>query len=135
MVMKKILFICTGNSCRSQIAEGFARSLKWDAYSAGTNPSKLHPIAIYIMKEIEIDISKQTSDSIDLFIEEFFDIIVTLCDNARETCPVFPNHKGELLHKGFKDPYFATGTKEITLNTYRKTRDDIMQWLNIFIKE
>ncbi len=127
--MKKILFICTGNSCRSQIAEGLAKFLGWEAYSAGTHPSSVNPNAVVVMGEIGIDISRQTSDPIDKYVEMDFDYVVTLCDNARETCPVFPNHHGVVMHQGFEDPYYAMGTKEEILDAYRKTRDDIEKWL------
>lgn len=127
--MKKILFICTGNSCRSQIAEGLAKSLGWEAYSAGTHPIGVNPDAVAVLEEAGINISDQTSDHIDKYIADDFDFVVTLCDNAREICPVFPNHQGIKFHHGFTDPYYAIGNREEILDAYRKTRDDIKKWL------
>ncbi|MHB8338687.1 MAG: arsenate reductase ArsC [Ignavibacteriaceae bacterium] len=125
---KKILVLCTGNSCRSQMAEGFLRSFdsELEVYSAGTNPSKqVHPKAIQVMKEVGIDISKNYPKMVDKFLSESFDYVITVCDNAKETCPVFIGKVGKQLHIGFEDPADATGTEEEILSVFRKARDEI----------
>ncbi len=125
---KKILVLCTGNSCRSQIAEGFLKSFdsELEVYSAGTNPSKqVHPKAIQVMKEVGIDLSKNFPKMVDKFLNESFDFVVTVCDNAKETCPVFIGKVGKQLHIGFEDPADATGTEEEILSVFRKVRDEI----------
>lgn len=123
----KILFLCTGNSCRSQIAEGWARELKGnviDAYSAGIRPIGVSSRAIKAMAEAGVDISMHQSQYIDEFSGIDFDYVVTLCDNAFESCPVFSG-KARIVHKPFDDPYFASGSEEQILTTFRKVRDDI----------
>ena len=125
---KKILILCTGNSCRSQIAEGFLKSFdsELEVYSAGTNPSKqVHPKAIQVMKEVGIDLSKNYPKMVDKFLNESFDFVITVCDNAKETCPVFIGKVGKQLHIGFEDPADAIGTEEEILNTFRRIRDEI----------
>jgi arsenate reductase len=125
----KILFLCTGNSCRSQMAEGWARHLKGDvieAYSAGIWPASVNPRTIKVMAEAGVDISKQTSKHVDELLRIDFDYVITLCDNARELCPVFPG-KAKLIHKGFEDPIAVLGSEEEKLQAYRKTRDDIKE--------
>ena len=122
-----VLFLCTGNSCRSQIAEGWARELKGnviDAYSAGIRPIGVSSRAIKAMAEAGVDISMHQSQHIDEFSGIDFDYVVTLCDNAAESCPVFPG-KARIIHKPFDDPYFASGSEEQILATFRKVRDDI----------
>lgn len=124
----KILILCTGNSCRSQMAEGFLKSFdnKLEVYSAGTNPSgKVHPKAILVMAEIGIDIRGGKPENVDNFINESFDFVVTVCDNAKETCPVFVGEVKERLHIGFEDPAEATGTEEEILAEFRRIRDEI----------
>ncbi len=123
----KVLFLCTGNSCRSQIAEGWARHLKdnvIDAYSAGIRPIGVSSRAIRVMAEAGVDISMHQSQHIDEFSGIDFDYVVTLCDNAFESCPVFSG-KARIIHKPFDDPYFASGSEEEILATFRKVRDDI----------
>ena len=123
----KVLFLCTGNSCRSQIAEGWARHLKGDViepYSAGIHPIGVNPRAIKVMAEAGVDISAQKSEHIDELPGIDFDYVITLCDNAREHCPVFSG-KAKVIHKPFDDPYFASGSEEQILTTFRKVRDDI----------
>ena len=125
---KKILILCTGNSCRSQMAEGFLKSFdsELEVYSAGTNPSKqVHPKAIQVMKEVGIDLSQNYPKMVDKFLNESFDFVITVCDNAKETCPVFIGKVGKQLHIGFEDPADATGTEEEILNTFRRIRDEI----------
>jgi arsenate reductase len=126
----KILFLCTGNSCRSQMAEGLSRSLKYDtieAYSAGTEPRGIDPLAVRIMAEIGIDISGRRSKHVDEFTGIEFDYVVTLCGHAAENCSVFPG-KTKVVHHGFADPpVLAAGSKteEEALSHYRRVRDEI----------
>jgi arsenate reductase len=125
---KKVLFLCTGNSCRSQMAEGLLRSFygdKYEVFSAGVNPTSVNPNAITVMKEIGIDISGQKSKSVNEFINQIFDIIITVCDNAKESCPIFQG-KAERLHWSFFDPAEAVGTQEEILQVFRKIRDEIL---------
>jgi arsenate reductase len=127
----KILFLCTGNSCRSQMAEGWAKHLKGDVietYSAGVWPTGVNPKTTKVMAEAGVDISNQTSKHVDELLWIDFDYVVTLCDNARELCPVFPG-KAKLIHKGFDDPVAVVGGEEKILQTYRKTRDDIKEFV------
>jgi arsenate reductase len=127
----KVLFVCTGNSCRSQMAEGWARYLKGDvieAYSAGVWPVGVHPRAIRVMAEAGVDISDQTSKHVDEFLGTDFDFVVTLCDNARQQCPVFPG-KAKLIHKAFEDPVAVAGSEEQIMHAFRKTRDDIKAFI------
>jgi len=123
---KKILVICTGNSARSQIAEGFLKHYKkdWEIHSAGTNPTSLNPLAIEVMLEKGIDISGYKSKHIDIFLNKKFDYIITVCDNAEESCPIFPGN-AEYIHWSLKDPASSEGTKEEKLIAFRKTRDEI----------
>ena len=125
---KEILVLCTGNSCRSQMAEGFLKSFdsELNVYSAGTNPSgTVHPKAIQVMKEIGIDISVGYPKNVDEFLNKSFDYVITVCDNAKETCPVFVGKVNERLHIGFEDPAEANGTEEEILSEFRKIRDEI----------
>jgi len=126
--MKKILILCTGNSCRSQMAEGFLKSFDGSliVYSAGTNPSNsVNPNAIKVMNEIGIDLSNNYTKSVDKFLDEPFDYVITVCDNAKETCPVFIGKVKHHLHIGFEDPADAVGTEEEILSVFRKVRDEI----------
>ena len=127
---KEILVLCTGNSCRSQMAEGFLKSFdsELNVYSAGTNPSgTVHPKAIQVMKEIGIDISGGYPKNVDEFLNKSFDYVITVCDNAKETCPVFVGKVNERLHIGFEDPADAVGTEEEILAEFRKIRDQIKE--------
>jgi arsenate reductase len=124
----KILILCTGNSCRSQMAEGFLRSFDPDieVVSAGTRPEKqVNPNAIKAMKELGIDISGHFPKHVDQFVNEVFDYVITVCDNARESCPLFTGKVGKRLHIGFEDPAEARGTEEEVLAVYRQIRDEI----------
>ncbi|RMD99414.1 MAG: arsenate reductase ArsC [Calditrichaeota bacterium] len=126
--MKRILILCTGNSCRSQMAEGFLKSFddRLEVYSAGTNPSsQVHPKAIQVMQEIGIDIRDGYPKNVDQFLDKAFDYVITVCDNAKETCPVFTGKVKENLHIGFDDPAEATGTEEEILAEFRRIRDEI----------
>ncbi|MDD4028634.1 MAG: arsenate reductase ArsC [Caldisericia bacterium] len=130
----RILFLCTGNSCRSQMAEGWTRFLKGDlmeAYSAGTEPQRLNPNAVKVMKEMGVDISNQHSKHIQEFQGTLFDVVVTVCDHAHETCPFFPT-KNPVIHKGFLDPSVIAeeiakkgASEKEQLDWYRKVRDEI----------
>jgi arsenate reductase len=127
----KVLFLCTGNSCRSQIAEGWARRLKGDvidAYSAGIIPGRLNARAVEVMAEAGIDISQQYSKHIDELQGIDFDYVVTLCDNAEELCPVFPGEV-KLIHRGFEDPSFVTGSEPEVIAAFRRTRDKIRAFI------
>ena len=127
-MIKKILILCTGNSCRSQMAEGFLKSFdaELEVFSAGTKPSsQVHPKAIQVMKEVGIDLSKNYPKHSDQFINEELDYVITVCDNAKETCPVFLGKVGKQLHIGFEDPADATGTEEEVLSVFRRIRDEI----------
>jgi len=126
----RVLFLCTGNSCRSQMAEGWARHLKSDtieAYSAGTEPHPVDPIAVRVMAEAGVDISTQRSKSVDELPAVDFDYVVTLCDGAKEACPYFPA-RVRVVHRGFDDPpKLAAGarTEDEALAHYRRVRDEI----------
>ncbi|MHC4691321.1 MAG: arsenate reductase ArsC [Planctomycetota bacterium] len=129
-----VLFLCTGNSCRSQIAEGWTNHLKSDiieGYSAGIRPIGVNPKTIQVMAEAGVDISNHTSKHIDDLVGIDFDYVVTVCDNAREQCPVFPG-RAILLHKAFSDPYFATGSEEEIMAEFRSVRDQIKAFVEKF---
>ncbi len=124
--MHKVLFLCTGNSCRSQIAEAIvnARYPEWRAFSAGTRPTGyVHPLAIRVLNEIGIA-HTGVSKSVELFRDEEFDLVVTVCDDANEECPVWLG-KGERIHKSFRDPARIDGTEEEKLSVFREVRDEI----------
>lgn len=126
---KRVLILCTGNSARSQMAEGLLRSLAGDrleVFSAGTRPVGLNPNAVQAMAEIGIDISGHRSKSVDEFAGQELDLIITVCDHARESCPFFPGST-ERIHHGFKDP--AAATPESQLAEFRAVRDEICHWL------
>ncbi len=127
--MKTILFICTHNSARSQMAEAFINNVYRDykAYSAGTEPSTLNPYVVTVMAELGIDISGNRSKSVKEFAGKTFDYVVTVCDHAKETCPFFPGRKH--IHKGFEDPSSITGTEKEILNKIRDIRDEIRDWI------
>ena len=124
----KILVLCTGNSCRSQMAEGFLKSFdpKLEVFSAGTNPaSSVSTGAITVMHELGIDISSGKPDDVSEYISEQFDYVITVCDNAKETCPAFLGKVSKTLHIGFDDPADAVGTDEERLAVFRRVRDEI----------
>jgi arsenate reductase len=125
---KKILILCTGNSCRSQMAEGFLKSFdpELEVYSAGTFPaSKVSSNAIIVMKELGIDISKGHPKNVENFLNDSFDLVITVCDDAKETCPVFTGKVKERLHIGFYDPTNAIGSEKQILSEFRRVRDQI----------
>ncbi|MCX7696280.1 MAG: arsenate reductase ArsC [Bacteroidales bacterium] len=131
----KVLIVCTGNSCRSQMAEAIIRLFHphVDVLSAGTNPEKeVNPYAVEVMKEIGIDISHQFPKSVEKFIHESFDYVITVCDSAKEKCPVIQGKIRKRLHIGFPDPAEATGSHEEILHIYRSVRDDIIKTFKEF---
>jgi arsenate reductase len=130
MGKRKILFLCTGNSCRSQMAEGFAREMGLDAYSAGIRPeSRVNPFAVKVMAEMEIDISDHVPEPGSIYLDEDFDIVATVCDNAREACPVFTGSCKQKIHHGFIDPADAAGSDSEITEVYRRVRDEIREWM------
>jgi len=135
---KKVLFICTHNSARSQMAEGLLRSLygdQYEAYSAGTEPSDINPYAIRAMAEIGIDISMQHSKSIEEFRGTEFDYVVTVCDHAKEVCPFFPNAE-KYLHKNFKDLSSLEDSERKRMEFFRSIRNEIKEYIkSVFDKE
>jgi len=131
---KKILFICTANAARSQMAEGYmqAKYGEWfTVFSAGTRQSRVSVRAIQVMQEIGIDISTHRSKTIDEFRGVPLDLAVTLCDNAHQVCPVVPSAK-KTIHHGFADPHLTPGTDEEILLGYRRVRDEICAWIDRF---
>lgn len=127
--MKRILVLCTGNRCRSQMVQGILQSLDPDleVHSAGIRPaSKVHPLAVKVMAEIGIDISKHYPKHIDQYLGEQWDYVITVCGGANESCPVFIGKVGKRLHIGFDDPDAFKGTEEEILPEFRKVRDEIM---------
>ena len=130
---KRVLILCTGNSARSQMAEGILRhdgEGRFEVESAGVNPSRVRPEAVEAMREIGIDISSHASKSADEFVGQDFDYIITVCDNARETCPFFPG-RAERIHRSFEDPPPAgAADHESTMAVFRRVRDEIRAWLN-----
>ncbi|GAB1462087.1 arsenate reductase ArsC [Pedobacter sp.] len=134
---KKILVLCTGNSCRSQIAEGYLRYFagkKADVYSAGVETHGVNPKAIATMKEDGINISNHTSNNIDEYRNIDFDFVITVCDNAKERCPFFPT-KAQKFHYNFPDPAKATGTDEEIVDEFRKVRQQIKDYCEKFVTE
>ena len=131
MEKKKILFICTHNSARSQMAEGLVNALyneQFEAFSAGTEVAEVRPQAIQVMKEMGIDISHHYSKNMREFYGTNFDLVATVCDNAKKVCPVFPGAKN-MIHKAFPDPSSASGTDEEKLLVFREVRDLIHNWI------
>jgi len=134
----KVLILCTGNSCRSQMAEGFLKSFdeKLEVLSAGTKPAvEVHPKAIQVMKETGIDISRHHPKSADEFLNESFDYVITVCDDANEACPFFSGMVRHRLHISFEDPAKATGTEDEILTVFRRVRDEIKKELYAFLLE
>ena len=129
---KRVLFLCTGNSARSQMAEGLLRKLAGDRYevfSAGTQPKGVHPRTIEVMQEISIDVRSQTSKNVTQYQDQQFDYVITVCDRARQHCPIFPG--AEPVHWGFDDPVDAPEAKQ--LEAFRHVRDEILQRLRLFL--
>src|SRR5688572_15038632 len=135
MNKKRVLVLCTGNSARSQMAEGILRDIAGDRFevdSAGVEPSSVRTEAIKVMREIGIDISDHRSKSVDEFTTDAFDYIITVCDNARESCPIFPGN-AEPIHWSFEDPATAEGTEDERLEMFRTIRDQISERLRRFV--
>jgi arsenate reductase (thioredoxin) len=133
----KALFLCRGNSCRSQMAEGFLRAYagdSYDAHSAGTKPSTVNPLAIQVMREAGIDISGQQSKNVSEYLGQHFPLVITVCDNAKEHCPIFP---GPCIreHWPFDDPAEATGADEQRLEVFRRVRDEIATRVRNFVSQ
>ena len=133
--MKKVLFLCTGNSCRSQMAEGFLRAMagdRYEAHSAGTNPSAVNPMAIEVMREVGIDISGHRSKNVSEYLGQHFPYIVTVCDNAKEHCPIFPG-PATREHWPFEDPADAEGDDNERRKVVRRVRDEIRVKVKEFV--
>src|ERR1700722_3338326 len=131
---KRVLILCTGNSARSQMAEGLLRhdaGDRFDVESAGTRPGSVRPEAIAVMREVGIDISGHRSKSVDEFSGQRFDYVLTVCDHAREVCPIFPGGT-TAIHHGFDDPAAFEGSEEERLAEFRRIRDEIRRYLNNF---
>ena len=134
---KKVLFICTGNACRSQIAHGLLKDLSsetFEVFSAGSHPSKVHPISIIVMEEIGIDISKHSSDHVDDYLDKNIDIVITVCDNANNVCPTFPGDVNR-IHWSIKDPFKNWNFDLNQLSNFRQTRKEIKSRLLKFIQQ
>jgi arsenate reductase len=133
---KRVLILCTGNSARSQMAEGILRRDGGEAFevdSAGVKPSLVRPEAIQVMREIGIDISGHRSKAVDEFAGQEFDYVITVCDNAKETCPIFPG-RAERIHQRFEDPPPpGAGSDDETMAIFRRVRDEIREWLQSLI--
>jgi arsenate reductase (thioredoxin) len=130
---QKILFICTHNSARSQMAEGYLNarySDRYEGFSAGTEVTRVHPLAIWVMNEIGIDIGHHRSKELIEFFDQDIDQVVTVCDNAHAVCPMFPGAK-ETVHVSFPDPSSATGSEEEQIEVFQKVRDEITGWIDI----
>jgi len=128
---KRVLFICTHNSARSQMAEGLMRTLypdRFEAFSAGTEPSSVSPYAINVMAEIGIDISRNRAKSLNEFLNMEFDYVVTVCDHAKQVCPFFPGGKA-FMHKGLEDPAAFDGNEDEKTAVFRRVRDEIRDWI------
>ena len=134
--MKKILVLCTGNSCRSQIAEGYLRKFvgnRAEIYSAGIETHGVNPKAILVMNDDGIDISSHTSNNINQYTDVDFDFVITVCDNAKESCPYFPT-SAKMFHYNFPDPGKATGTDVEILQEFRAVRDIIKKYCKTFVE-
>ncbi|HWH62823.1 MAG TPA: arsenate reductase ArsC [Ginsengibacter sp.] len=135
--MKRILILCTGNSCRSQIAEGYMTAFAGDeaeVYSAGIETHGVNPKAIAVMKEDGIDISHHTSNNMNEYRDINFDYVITVCDNAKERCPFFPSN-AKKFHQNFPDPAKAKGSDEEIMNEFRKVRDMIKSYCKTFVED
>lgn len=134
---KRVLFLCTGNSCRSQMAEGLLRhydGTHFEVFSAGTKPVSVNRRAVKVMQEIGIDLSTHRSKHVDDFADQKFDYVITVCDNAKESCPFFPG-ESQRLHWPFEDPAHALGTDEEVLAVFRRVRDEIAGRIRRFISD
>ena len=126
----KVLILCTGNSCRSQMAHGFLQSMgsRFEVHSAGTKPSsRVNPRAVEVMNEVGIDLSAHMPKSVDIYLNETWDYVITVCGGANESCPAFTGKVGQRLHIGFDDPSDAQGSEEFIMSEFRRVRDEIQQ--------
>ena len=126
----KVLILCTGNSCRSQMAHGFLQAMDplFEVHSAGTRPSsRENPRAVEVMNEVGIDLSTHTPKSVDIYLNEVWDYVITVCGGANEACPAFIGKVGQRLHIGFDDPSDAQGSEEFIMSEFRRVRDEIKQ--------
>jgi arsenate reductase len=133
---KRVLFLCTGNSCRSQLAEGLLRhyaDTQFDVFSAGTKPVGIHSKAVQVMREMGLNLASHRSKHVDEFTDQHFDYVITVCDNARESCPFFPGG-GQRLHWPFEDPAHASGNDEEVLSVFRRVRDEIAERIQRFVE-
>ena len=134
--MKTVLILCTGNSCRSQMAEALWNHLgqgSWQASSAGSKPAGyVHPLAVQAIQELGLDLSSATSKSVDLFQNQHFDLVITVCDHARDACPTFRN-ADQVLHWPFEDPAHASGSEEEKMQMFRKIRDQIQETIRDYL--
>ena len=136
--MKNILVLCTGNSCRSQMAEGYLKYFakkEANVYSAGIETHGVNPSAIAIMKEDQLDISTHTSNHIEEYLDIPFDFLITVCDHAKESCPVFPNKVAHRIHHNFFDPSKVEGTEDEIHTAFQKARDEIKSFCEAFVSE
>ncbi|HLG14901.1 MAG TPA: arsenate reductase ArsC [Blastocatellia bacterium] len=132
---QRVLFLCTGNSCRSQMAEGLLREIageRFEVASAGTNPTAVNPMAVRAMAEVSVDISSHRSKSVDEMADKPFDCVITVCDRARDACPIFPG-AGEQLHWSLDDPAEAMGTEDDRMAVFRRVRDEIAERIRRFV--
>lgn len=131
----RVLILCTGNSCRSQMAHGFLQSFdkRLDVHSAGTRPAaRVNPKAVEVMMEAGVDISAHTPKSVDIYLNEPWDYVITVCGGANETCPMFTGEVGKRLHIGFDDPSDAVGSDEFVMSEFRRVRDEIKECFERF---
>ncbi|MCF6238600.1 MAG: arsenate reductase ArsC, partial [Candidatus Marinimicrobia bacterium] len=133
----KLLFLCTGNSCRSQIGEGLLRHLasdQFEVFSAGVEPSRVHPMSIIVMQEVGIDIRAQHSDDVRDYLDSGIDMVISVCDHAAQTCPAFPGDV-QRIHWSIKDPFHGWDVDETKLPDYRRTRDDLKIRIQKFLAQ
>ncbi len=133
---KKVLFICTGNACRSQIAHGLLRDMagdRFEVFSAGSHPSRVHPMSVAVMEEVGVDISHHTSDFVDDYLDKGIDIAITVCDNANQSCPTFPG-KAERIHWSIDDPFKGWNFDTSQMDSFRETRREIKEKLETFLE-
>jgi arsenate reductase (thioredoxin) len=136
MRMHRVLILCTGNSCRSQLAEAIARGMGLEAHSAGTHPAReVHPLAVQAAREIGLDLSLARPKSVDEFTGQDFDFVITVCGEAERECPSFTGRVGKRTHIGFDDPARATGTEEQKMTVFRRVRDEIREKLTQYFEK
>ena len=133
---KKVLFICTGNACRSQIAHGLLRDMagdRFEVFSAGSHPSRVHPMSVAVMEEVGVDISHHTSDFVDDYLDKGIDIAITVCDNANQSCPTFSGN-AERIHWSIDDPFKGWNFDTSQMDSFRETRREIKEKLESFLE-